>query len=192
MDKEGWIKLYRKIEDNWVYKAKPFDKFHAWMDMLLIAERTTHKSMWRGSAATFKRGDVCLSIERLAERWGWSRKKTRHFLEQLESDGMVKVNAHQNRTTVTIVNYGFYQDKGTPKGTPKGTSKDTSDGIVKGTSEDTSEDTYYKNIKEDIEEEKKKEEPSADFSSDEEEEDEGEDRWYTGAELLEMSRKGLI
>lgn len=147
MAKEGWIKLQRTIEDNWVYNQKPFDKCHAWVDLLLLAEHKTHKKMWRGSMTEFKRGDVCLSIERLAERWGWSRKKTRHFLEQLESDEMVHLNAHQNRTTVTLVNYEFYQGRGTSEGTPKGTSKGTSDGIVKRTSKGTSEDTYLKNVK---------------------------------------------
>ena len=147
MAKEGWIKLQRTIEDNWVYNQKPFDKCHAWIDLLLLAEHKTHKKMWRGSMTDFKRGDVCMSIERLAERWGWSRKKVRHFLEQLEGDEMVHLNAHQTRTTITLVNYGFYQGKGTSDGTPKRTPKDTSDGTVKRTSKGTSEDTYLKNDK---------------------------------------------
>ena len=72
----------------------------------------------------------------------------RHFLEQLEGDGMVHLKAHRNRTVITLVNYSVYQDKGTSKGTSEGTSKDTSD----GTSEVTSEGTYLKNVKNDKEE----------------------------------------
>lgn len=147
MDK-GWIKLQRSIADNWIYNAKPFDKCHAWIDLLLLAEHKTHKKMWRGNITEFRRGDVCLSIEKLGIRWGWSRKKVRHFLEQLEGDGMVHLKAHRNRTVITLVNYSVYQDKGTSKGTSEGTSKDTSD----GTSEVTSEGTYLKNVKNDKEE----------------------------------------
>lgn len=144
MDK-GWIKLNRQITENWIWQNHEYA--YAWIDMLLIAEHKTHKSIWRGNITEFKRGDVCLSIKKLAERWGWSRKKVRHFLEQLEGDGMVHLNAHQMRTTITIVNYGFFQDKGTSDGTPKRTPKGTSDGTPKG----TSEGTYLKNDKNDKE-----------------------------------------
>ena len=156
MDK-GWIKLNRQITDNWIWQNHEYA--YAWIDMLLIAEHKTHKSIWRGNITEFRRGDVCLSITKLAERWGWSRNKVRHFLEQLEDDGMVHLNAHRMRTTITIVNYGLFQDKGTSDRTPKRTSKGTSD----GTSDGTSEGTYLKNNKNDKE---IKEEPSA---SDEEE-----------------------
>lgn len=145
--KKQWVKIQRSIIDNWVYKQKPFDKCHAWLDLILLAEYKTEKKMWRGSLTEFKRGDVCLSIEKLAERWGWSRNKVRHFLAQLEGDEMVHLNAHQRRTTITLVNYGLYQNKGTSDGTPKGTSKGTSESTVKR----TSEGTYLKNIKEDKE-----------------------------------------
>lgn len=139
----GWIKLYRSVMDNEFYMVKPFSKGQAWIDLLLLAEHETHKKMWRGNMVEFKRGDVCLSIKALAERWGWSRKKARHFLEQLEGMEMVHLNAHQSRTTITIVKWASFQDKGTTDGTPKGTSKDTTDGTLK----DTTEGTYLKNTK---------------------------------------------
>ena len=81
-----------------------------------------------------------MSIQKLGERWGWSRKKTKHFLEQLEEDQMVIVKAHPKGTTITIVNYDFFQDRGTTEGTAKGTAQ----GIAKG----TPEGTYLKNNKE--------------------------------------------
>ena len=148
MAKEGWIKLQRTIEDNWVYNQKPFDKCHAWIDLLLLAEHKTHKKMWRGSMTDFKRGDVCMSIERLAERWGWSRKKVRHFLEQLEGDEMVHLNAHQTRTTITLVNYGFYQGYNGTQGTLKERS-----GNTEGTPKERpgNQTIHYKDITEGIE-----------------------------------------
>lgn len=144
MDK-GWIKLNRQITEHWIWQNHEYA--FAWIDMLLIAEHKTHKKMWRGNITDFRRGDVCLSISKLGERWGWSRKKVRHFLEQLEVDGMVQVRAHRNRTTITIVNYGLFQDKGTTEGTSKRTSK----GTTERTSEGTSEGTYLKNVKNDKE-----------------------------------------
>lgn len=138
MADKGWIKLNRRIMDHWVWQDHEYA--FAWIDMLLLAEYKTHKKMWRGNITEFRRGDVCLSIQKLGERWGWSRKKTKHFLEQLEEDQMVIVKAHPKGTTITIVNYDFFQDWGTAEGTVK----DTAQGTVKG----TPEGTYLKNNKE--------------------------------------------
>lgn len=110
MDK-GWIKLNRQIIDHWLYKDKPFNKSMAWIDLLLIADHTTHTDLWRGKMTTFKRGDVNLSVTELAKRWGWSRDKARRFIKDLESDGMLRVNCTTYRTTLTIVKYGIFQDK---------------------------------------------------------------------------------
>lgn len=163
MDK-GWILLHRSILDHWIYKTKRFSEFQAWIDLLLLAEHTTHKQMWRGKLTEFKRGDVCLSITRLAERWGWSRNKTRRFLNQLEEDEMIHLIGHQNRTVLTIVNYDNFQNARTPKRTPKRTSDETPD----RTSDETSDETYLKNKEIIIKE--KKEKPSADPVQEEEEE----------------------
>lgn len=68
---------------------------------------------------TCERGTVNKSILYLAKRWGWSREKTRNFLHYLELDGMLRVNATTHRTTLTLVNYGKYQDTPTTNRTAK-------------------------------------------------------------------------
>ena len=138
MADKGWIKLNRQIMDHWLWENHEYA--FAWIDLLLLAEYKTHKKMWRGNITEFRRGNVYYSIQKLGERWGWSRKKVKHFLEQLEEDQMVHIKAHPKGTTITIVNYEFFQDKGTAEGTPKGTSE--------GTPKGTPEGTYLKNNKE--------------------------------------------
>lgn len=128
--KGTYILLDRGILTNWTYNDKPFNKSMAWIDLLLLAEHTTHKSMWRGQMTEFKRGDVCRSITELANRWGWSRDKTRRFISQLESDNMVYAKCTTNRTTITIVKYDDFQnrhatDKATNKATERTTNKAT-------------------------------------------------------------------
>ena len=158
MAKGGWIKLHRSIMDNSLYDIKPFDKCRAWIDLLLLAESETHKKMWRGNMVEFKRGDVCLSIQALANRWGWSRKKTAHYLEQLQRMEMVHLKVHRNRTIITIVKWDNFQSQGTSKGTSKDTSKDISDGTKKDTSKDTSKGKYQRNNNKEYKEEKEKKE----------------------------------
>lgn len=125
-NKGTYIYLDRGILDHWTYKDKPFNKSMAWIDLLLIADHTTHISIWRGKPTEFKRGDVNLSIKELARRWGWSRDRARRFISSLEQDGMVRVVCTPKRTVITLIKYEDFQDKRTadkagnkaPKRTP--------------------------------------------------------------------------
>lgn len=110
---EGWIKLNRSIQDHWLCKDEPFDKTHAWIDLLLLANYEDKKTAYKGDVITCKRGDVNLSLSALASRWKWSRPKVSRFIELLERDGMITTNVTTHRTTISIVNYGFYQGMGT-------------------------------------------------------------------------------
>lgn len=122
---DGWIKLNRSIQDHWLWKDEPYDKARAWIDLIMLANWEDKKTVYKDEVVTCKRGDVNLSIATLGKRWKWDRKKVRRFLHVLESDGMITVNATTHRTTVTIVNYGVYQDIGTTNGTVDGTTDGT-------------------------------------------------------------------
>lgn len=156
---KGWIILNKQILDHWLYKDKPFNKSMAWIDLLLIADHTTHTSLWRGKPTEFKRGDVNMSITELAKRWGWSRDRARRFVSLLEQDGMLRTNRTPNRTTLTIVKYDDYQDVRTVN---KATDK-----TMECASDKAADNTYLKNNKRIIKE--IKEEPAAQFSNSEEE-----------------------
>lgn len=153
MAKGTYIYLDRGILDHWLYQDKPFNRAMAWIDMLLIADHTTHTSMWRGKPTLFKRGDVNKSISQLAERWGWSRGKTRRFILNLETDGMINVKRTSERTVITIVKYEVFQNKRTPKRTPNDTAKRTPS--------DTPDDTHLSNNKGIIKKYKEGESPTS-------------------------------
>lgn len=125
----GWIRLDRSIQDNWLWKEdEPFDKRSAWIDLLMLANFEDKKIPYKGAVITCKRGDVNLSISALAKRWHWSRDKVRNYLRILESDGMVTTKTTTHRTTVTLVNYGFFQDSVTTnKATNKAISRQQAD-----------------------------------------------------------------
>ena len=136
---KGYIYLDRKILNNWLYNDKPFNMSMAWIDLLLIADHTTHTGLWRKTPTEFKRGDVNCSIAGLAERWGWSRNRTRRFLSHLEADGMVTVNATTNRTTISIVKYeDFQRRRATNEATNDTTDEATNDttGVATGVATD--------------------------------------------------------
>ncbi len=106
----GWIKIDRQLFEHWLWDDKPFSKGQAWVDLIGLANFKDSKATYNGKVITCERGTVYRSISYLARRWGWSRDKTRRFLDALESDSMIRVNATTNHTTITIENYGFFQD----------------------------------------------------------------------------------
>ena len=132
-NKGTYIYLDRGILDHWTYKDKPFNRSMAWIDLLLIANHKTHTQMWRGKTIQFKRGDVNLSLTELSKRWGWSRGKTRRFILNLETDGMVNIKRTASGTVITLVKYGDFQDKRTAKRTSSGTAHSTTGGTTGGT-----------------------------------------------------------
>ena len=188
MADKGWIKLHRSILENEFYMAKPFSKGQAWIDLLLLAEHKTHKRMWRGNLVEFRRGDVNLSIKQLGIRWGWSHGKVERFLDNLSEQEMIYQNVNRNRTVLTIVKYDDFQSQRESERKSDRKSNRQSE----RESNEQSDEQYLKNDK-NVKEEK--EEPAAlpsedDLAGEVDEDDDG--PWYTGEELLEMSRKGLI
>ena len=110
MAKGPFFPVSRSILEHELWKDKPFAKGQAWLDLLLLANYTDKTTRHRGQIVTCKRGDVNLSMLELADRWGWGRNKVKRFLNVLEMDGMVSVNATTQRTTITIENYSVYND----------------------------------------------------------------------------------
>ena len=149
MMSSGWIKLNREITKHWIWEDA--ERLKAWVDLIMLAENTTHKKIWRGKLTEFKRGDVCLSITELSNRWGWSRNRVRRFLRTLEDEEMISLHVTVNRTTLTLVNYGKYQDKPTLNGTVKRAVNKSVNKPVNGTVDDTSDGPsdgpYLKNNK---------------------------------------------
>lgn len=126
---QGWISLYRDIQDNWIWLAEPFSKGQAWVDLLLLANHQDGTIIFSGELIKVKRGEFITSILKLSDRWRWSRGKASTFLNQLQSDGMLVQNRTAHYTTLTIANYEKYQSVGTTKVTaeeqPKSNGKTT-------------------------------------------------------------------
>lgn len=136
----GWIKLDREITEHWLWKEKePFDRRSAWVDLLLMANHKDFKTLYKGKLVERKRGEVNTSTRYLAERWRWSRGRVNRFLELLEMDEMVTLNSTTDGTTVTIENWGKWQDVLT--------TDDTTDDTTRSTTGSTTHSTNDKNIK---------------------------------------------
>lgn len=121
--KYGFIKIYRDIQDHYLWSEKPFDRGRAFIDLLILANHSDKKIMINGSLKTIKRGQLFTSRKKLAERWGWSTKKVDGFIKLLETDKMVTAEGTAEGTTLTVENYSFYQSEGDTLGTHQGNSR---------------------------------------------------------------------
>jgi biotin operon repressor len=114
---EGWIKLDRSIFEHWIFQDA--EKFRAFVDLIQLARWKDEKLLIGNEIVNIPRGSYYTSELKLAEKWGWSRKKTREYLKLLESEGMIIKKGTTKGTTLIIENYRLYQDEGTTKGTTK-------------------------------------------------------------------------
>lgn len=126
MEKEskGFIKLERSIFEHWIFQDA--EKFKAFVDLIQLARWKDEKLLIGNNLITIPRGSYYTSELKLAERWGWSRNKTRDFLKLLESEKMITKKGTSKGTTLTVTNYDLYQNEGTTKGITKSTSEGTS------------------------------------------------------------------
>ncbi|MBI6020029.1 hypothetical protein H8J79_04170 [Clostridium perfringens] len=109
---EGWLKLYRSIQNHWLWEDKPFSRGQAFIDLLLMANHKDNKILFNGELIELKRGSRITSLRQLSDAWGWSTTKVKKFLELLEKENMITVKSDNKKTLVTIENYGIYQDVG--------------------------------------------------------------------------------
>lgn len=108
----GWIKLHRQIQECFLWRIKePFDKRSAWIDLLLLMEHQNKNLMIDGKIETIKRGSYMLSIEKLCDRWMWSRNKVKRYLDVLEREHMIVTRRTNKGTLVIVVNYCVYQNQ---------------------------------------------------------------------------------
>lgn len=104
---DGWVKIHRKIRDNWIWDNPDYLK--AWLDLIFRANFEERRILFDGEVKELKCGQFVTSIRKLAEAWCWSNSRVLNFLRMLEADGMIKRDSNAKRTLLTIENYEFYQ-----------------------------------------------------------------------------------
>lgn len=108
---EGWISLYRKIQEHWLWtKRRKFSQFEAWISLLFKANFKDTKIMIGDNVIEVKRGSFITSEVKLAEEWKWDRSTVRKFLKTLEEQKMIQKNSTTKYTSISIENWELYQD----------------------------------------------------------------------------------
>ena len=166
----GWMKFYRKIQENWIWQSdEPYCMRSAWDYILLNANFEDVKIMRRGQLVEVKRGQMITSLRELSNEWKWSTGKVTRFLNRLEKENMILKKDTKNGTLLTVVNYEVYQGWENTNETPTEHQRNTNETPTKHkqNADETltehrrntlKEDKEYNNIKEYKEEKKERSE----------------------------------
>lgn len=120
---KGFVLLWRSMNDNKVLDdGAPYDKYHAWCDLICMANHKDCTIYEYGKQVIIRRGQRKTSIYKLSTRWRWDRKTVSRFLSVLELNNMISTERTARGTTITIVKYDTYNNTRSTDGTTEGTT----------------------------------------------------------------------
>ena len=105
---QSFIKVYRKIQDNWIWDNPLYLK--CWIDMLMRASIKSSSMLINNQIIKVNRGEIVFSQNNFANRNKMSRQQLRTFLKKLEKTNMIEVKSNQLLTHLIIVGYQQYND----------------------------------------------------------------------------------
>lgn len=108
MQKEE-VLLCREIYGNKLYGCERFNKFHAWVDLLLLASDEDTVVNINGKKIQQKRGQTAQSLRSLAKRWKWSIETVVRFLHFLEKNNQISTEKNHVITLITITDFDRYK-----------------------------------------------------------------------------------
>jgi len=114
MSKPGYIALYRKIQDNFLWEEKRvFSKAEAWIDILMEArwKEEPKEIVIKNKRLVCNYGQCLYSLETWARRWNWNKTKVRRVLELFQKCSMIVLESVTVSVRITVCNYGQYNPK---------------------------------------------------------------------------------
>ena len=107
MSRPGWIKVWRKLQDNEIWGGEVFSRGQAWIDILLRAnfqasEILDHR---RTKVTAVQPGEAIVSVRHLARDWRWSKGRVRRFLDTLTDKHMIEHAGGHSFTRIKVLNW---------------------------------------------------------------------------------------
>src|SRR5712692_1677981 len=107
---KGYVRLYRKVLENPLFKDKPATWFKIWIYILLRVN--WRESVFRprqGEPIIVPAGSLVTSLEKLGTHAGLSKEHARRCLDYLERTQAVTLLRTHHWTMITVVNWAAYQ-----------------------------------------------------------------------------------
>ena len=109
---QGWIPLWRKSINNEFYREKRvFSRWEAWIDILLELQHdeTPQKVVIGNRVLWCNCGESLKSLDTWADRWGWTKSKTRRVLALFCKCSMIRLKSETVTTRISIVNIELFK-----------------------------------------------------------------------------------
>ena len=114
---EGYIKISRAILNHPALnkRDRSYCEVGAWLWILLEASFAERDFTIGTQTVRLRRGEFCHSVSYMAEAWGWSHPKTRHYIEKLVKFNSILLVKPEGKSAdfpniVKVLNYDDYQD----------------------------------------------------------------------------------
>lgn len=109
----GYIKLYRKLLDDALWKSGTPEQKTIMITLLLMASHKESEWIWQGQKYQAQPGQFVTSLDGIARRCGKgiSVKNIRTTLKNLENCGFLANQPTKTGRLITIANWGFYQSQ---------------------------------------------------------------------------------
>lgn len=124
----GFVKLYRRILDNPVFKSDAEAMAFAWL--ILRASWQDTEVRYKGQIVTLERGQLTVSARDMAKALEWSKSRVCRFLNTLKERDMIDYVGGTHANVINVRNYEAFQSNsktdGTPVGQPAGQERDSS------------------------------------------------------------------
>lgn len=106
----GHISIDRKIFSHPLWKEnRPRTKFEAWLDLIqLVSFKDKNKAIINNTVVKWNRGQYPISYAFLSNRWLWSVKRVRTYLQLLKDEKQIETNSIGQITILSLINYELY------------------------------------------------------------------------------------
>ena len=106
-DFQGWIKLYRQIQNKGYYKKSHY--VHLWVHLLLNANHKDNEFMWNGDLILIKEGQLLTGRKELSAGTGISQSTIERILKMLENEHQIMQRKTTKFRIITIINWKDFQ-----------------------------------------------------------------------------------
>ena len=128
---DRWVKLWAGQFSHWISDGKPWCDGYLWSYICMTANYKKGIVSFRNEYIEVNRGEKITSLQKLAEKSGWERKKVKKFLNALKNDNMLDYRSTNRYIKLSVLNYDRYQGSQTTEGTTEGTTAPSTEGQQK-------------------------------------------------------------
>jgi DNA-binding MarR family transcriptional regulator len=108
MEKNGWVKLHRKMLDNPII-MKDAEHLAVWMYLLLNATHAEYPALFKGEKITLQPGQLITGRKSIASTLDVNESKVRRILDSFENDQQIDRQRSNQNTLISLINWEKYQ-----------------------------------------------------------------------------------